>query len=284
MAKQARNLFKNRMTTYPNAKINLGLNVVERRPNGYHNIETIFYPIGIQDVLNVEISETCTDYSFSSSGIEIGGDPENNLIIKAYRLLRNHYLMLPVDISLHKQIPFGAGLGGGSSDGAFMLKALNELFQLKITPKKLEQLATKLGADCPFFIRNKPVYATGIGNIFTPIDLSLKGFWLLLVKPDIHVSTAEAYTGISPAPSDIPLNELIKRPIQEWKSFIKNDFEETVFSRQPEIGKLKEQMYNLGAVYASMSGSGSSVYGIFDEKPDFRGLFEGSFIACGELE
>ncbi len=272
------------MTVYPNAKINLGLNVVERRPDGYHNIETIFYPIGIQDILHIEPSETCSDYSFSSSGIPVGGDPENNLIIKAFRLLRSQYQFPATDITLVKQIPFGAGLGGGSSDAAFMLRVLNELYELKISAKKLEQLAARLGADCPFFIRNKPVYATGIGNIFTPVDLSLKDYWLLLVKPDIHVSTAEAYAGITPSRSEVSLTDLILRPVEEWKYFLKNDFEKTVFDKQPEIGKLKNQIYDLGAVYASMSGSGSSVYGIYDEKPEFTEMFDGCFTACGLLE
>ena len=158
------------MLTYPNAKINIGLNVVERRPDGYHNIETVFYPVGLCDVLAIEPSETCSDYSFSTSGIAISGDPEDNLIVKAYRLIRSRYQFPAIDISLVKQIPFGAGLGGGSSDAAFALKAINQLFELKITPKKLEILASKLGADCPVFIRNKPVFATGIGNVFTSID------------------------------------------------------------------------------------------------------------------
>ena len=272
------------MIVYPNAKINLGLNVVERRADGYHNIETIFYPIGIQDVLSVEPSETCSDYSFSLSGIAVNGDVEDNLIVKAYRLLRSEYEFPPVDISLHKQIPFGAGLGGGSADAAFTLKALNDIFELNISTKKLEKLAGELGADCPFFIRNKPVYATGTGNEFSSVKLSLKGYWMLLVKPDIHVSTAEAYAGITPAPSEKPLPELIKLPITEWKYWIKNDFEKTVFEKQPAIGKLKNQLYDLGALYASMSGSGSSVYGIFKEKPDVDELFKDCFVACGEME
>lgn len=272
------------MTVYPNAKINLGLNVVERRPDGYHNIETIFYPIGIQDILNIETSETCTDYSFSTSGIIVDGNTDDNLIVKAYHLLRSEFDFPAVDISLHKQIPFGAGLGGGSSDAAFTLKALNELFDLKISSKKLETLATKLGADCPFFIQNKPVYATGIGNVFSPVKISLKGYWMLLVKPDIHVSTAEAYAGITPTPSEKPLTELIQFPILEWKNYIKNDFEKTVFAKQPEIAKLKEKMYDLGALYASMSGSGSAVYGIFSEKTTYEGLFEESFVTYGMLQ
>lgn len=272
------------MTSYPNAKINIGLNVVERREDGYHNIETIFYPIGLHDVLNVEISDTCSDYSFSNSGIHISGDPEENLIVKAYRLIKKNHQIPPIDISLLKQIPFGAGLGGGSSDGAFMLKTLNELFQLKITPKKLETLAAKLGADCPFFIRNQPVFASGIGNVFTPIELSLKGYWLLLVKPDIHVSTPDAYAGVTPSKPQISLTELVKKPIDEWKESVVNDFEKSVFAKFPVIEELKNQIYDLGAKYASMSGSGSSVYGIFETRPDFEGKFENCFVACGDME
>lgn len=271
------------MTIFPNAKINIGLNVVERRPDGYHNIETIFYPIGLHDVLTIEKSETCSDYSFSSSGIEIHGDPEENLIIKAYRLLRTKHQFPPIDISLFKQIPFGAGLGGGSSDAAFTLKAINELFQLKISTKKLEQYASKIGADCPFFIQNQPTFATGIGNVFSPVKLSLEGYWLLLVKLDIHVSTPEAYAGVTPKSSEIKLPELIKKPVEEWKNFIFNDFEESVFQKYPKIGELKQEIYELGALYASMSGSGSSVYGIFKEKPDFTDKFSDCYTACGEM-
>ena len=272
------------MLTYPNAKINLGLNVVEKRPDGYHNIETIFYPIGLSDVLQVEVSETCTDYSFSSSGILIDGDPEDNLIVKAYHLLRSGYQFPPIDISLIKQIPFGAGLGGGSSDAAFMLKTLNEMFQLKITPGRLEKIAAKLGADCPVFIKNKPVFATGIGNIFTPIKLSLKGYFLLLVKPDIHVSTPVAYSMIEPQKPEISLSELIYKPISEWKNVIKNDFEKSVFASHPEIKSIKNQLYDAGALYASMSGSGSSVYGIFESIPPKTDDFKDCFVAGGELD
>lgn len=271
------------MIVYPNAKINIGLHVIERRPDNYHTIETLFYPIGLTDVLSIEPSEACIDYSLLLSGITVDGDPEDNLIIKAYRLLRSEYEFPALDISLHKQIPFGAGLGGGSSDGAFTLKALNELFQLKLTTKKLEQLAAKLGADCPFFIRNKPVYATGIGNVFTQVDLSLQGYWLLLVKPDIHISTADAYAGLTPAPSGVALTELVKKPIDEWRHVIKNDFEKTIFSKHPAIAQLKEKMYELGALYASMSGSGSSVYGIFKDEPIYNGQFGNDFVVHGML-
>lgn len=272
------------MLVYPNAKINLGLNVVERRSDGYHTIETVFYPIGLNDVLEVQPSETCSDYSFSSSGIALGGDPEDNLIVKAYHLLRSEYQFPAVDISLCKQIPFGAGLGGGSSDAAFMLKALNELFELKITKRKLESLAAKLGADCPFFVKNKPVFAAGIGNIFTPIRLSLSGYYLVLVKPDIHISTPEAYSLVVPQKPEFSLLELIQKPIHEWKSLIKNDFEKSVFSKYPEIEAIKNKLYDMGAFYASMSGSGSSVYGIFEIIPEEMHAFESCFVTGGVLD
>ncbi|MDD4969631.1 MAG: 4-(cytidine 5'-diphospho)-2-C-methyl-D-erythritol kinase [Paludibacter sp.] len=272
------------MVVFPNAKINLGLNVTERRPDGYHNIETVFYPIGLSDVLEVEASENCMDYSFSSAGIELGGDPEDNLIVKAYRLLRSEHQFPAIDISLIKQIPFGAGLGGGSADAAFMLKALNELFELKITPKKLEKYAALLGADCPVFIKNKPVFATGIGNVFTPIKISLKGKFLVLVKPDIHVSTPEAYSLVVPEIPQVSLLELILQPMAEWKNVIKNDFEKSVFTKYPAIETIKNNLYELGAVYASMSGSGSSVYGIFDTVIPENKLFEGCFVAGGNLD
>lgn len=272
------------MILYPNAKINLGLNIVEKRPDGYHNIETVFYPIGLCDILEVVPSETCTDYSFSSSGIAIDGDPEDNLIVKAYHLLRSGYQFPAVDISLVKQIPFGAGLGGGSSDAAFMLKALNEMFGLKATPLRLEKLAAKLGADCPVFIKNKPVFATGIGNVFKSIKLSLKGKFLVLVKPNIHVSTPEAYSLVAPEKPEVSLVEHIQRPIAEWKDVIKNDFEKSVFAKYPAIEEIKNNLYEMGAVYASMSGSGSSVYGIFESAPEKNDLFEGCFVAGGMLD
>lgn len=274
------------MLLYPNAKINIGLNIVEKRPDGYHNIETVFYPIGLSDILSVEPAEACSDYSFSANGITIDGEPEDNLIIKAYRLLQSEYEIPPVDISLVKQIPFGAGLGGGSSDAAFMLKALNKLFDLNISTKKLEKFASELGADCPVFIRNKPVFASGIGDVFTPIKLSLKNYFLLLVKPDIHVSTPEAYSLVKPEKPQLPLLELIKTPITEWKNTIKNDFEKSVFIRYPEIEKIKETMSDLGAVYAAMSGSGSSVYGIFETVPEEKSvqIFSNYFVSGGYLE
>lgn len=272
-----------KMIAYPNAKINIGLNIVERRNDGYHNIETVFYPIGLSDVLHVEPSESCSDYSFSASGIAIDGDPENNLIVKAYRILQNEYELPPIDISLHKQIPFGAGLGGGSADAAFMLKLLNEQFELKISTRKLRTLAAKLGADCPVFISNKPVFASGIGNVFTKISLNLIGYYLLLVKPDIHVSTPDAYANVTPSVPEKSLIELIQLPVEEWKGNVVNDFEKSVFQKFPLIATIKDQMYHSGAVYASMSGSGSAVYGIFKDEPTIEATFDDYFVAGGYL-
>ncbi|NDV47724.1 4-(cytidine 5'-diphospho)-2-C-methyl-D-erythritol kinase [Paludibacter sp. 221] len=273
------------MIVHPNAKINIGLNVTEKRSDGYHNIETVFYPIGLSDVLEVSPSETCIDYSFSSDGFTIEGDPENNLVVKAYRLLQSEYELPAIDISLIKQVPFGAGLGGGSSDAAFMLKVLNDLFNLNLPVKKLEQFAVELGADCPFFIRNKPVFASGTGNVFSPVKLSLKDYFLILVKPDIHVSTPQAYSLITPQKPETSLKELITTPMSEWRNLIVNDFEKPVFSLYPEIGEIKDNLYNLGAIYASMSGSGSSVYGIFESpvKESDVQIFSDYFISGGYL-
>ena len=251
------------MITFPNAKINLGLNIVSKRPDGYHNLETVFYPIPLCDALEIVPSET-NETIFHPSGIAIAGDANDNLILKAYRLLKNDFDLPPVQIFLHKNIPFGAGLGGGSSDAAFMLKLLNDYANLGLSDSQLEDYAARLGADCPFFIRNKPVFAEGIGNIFSPIELSLKGYYLLLVKPDISVSTQEAYALIQPKPAEESIVEILQRPVNEWKNRLKNDFEHSVFARYPKIGEIKEKLYQEGAVYAAMSGSGSAVFGLFE--------------------
>ena len=271
------------MQVHPNAKINIGLNITEKRSDGYHTIETVFYPIGLCDILDVEQSNTCSDYSFSSSGIEIDGEPENNLIIRVFKLLKNTYDIPPVDISLVKQIPFGAGLGGGSADAAFMIKALNELFGLNIDVPELERIASYIGADCPFFIQNKPVFATGIGNEFSETEVTLKDYFLVLVKPDIHVPTPEAYSLVVPQKPVHSLKESIKLPVEQWKEVIKNDFEVSVFAKYPEIADIKAKLYDAGAVYASMSGSGSSVYGIFKKEPNEFPEFENCFITGGFL-
>lgn len=254
------------MLTFPNAKINLGLNVVNKRPDGYHNIETLFYPIPVRDALEV-IPRGDKDV-FHAEGIPVEAAPADNLVMRALRLLQETYEIPPLEIYLLKSIPFGAGLGGGSSDAAFMLKLVNTLCELRITDERLEELAASIGADCPFFIRNTPVFATGIGNIFTPVELSLKGYHLCLVKPDIMVSTPEAYARVIPQTPTVNLKEIIQTPVDQWYKTMVNDFEASVFSRYPRIGQIKESFYQSGALYASMSGSGSSVFALYAESPD----------------
>lgn len=253
------------MLAFPNAKINLGLNITEKRPDGYHNLETIFYPIPIEDALEVNISDSKDHkYHLNQMGLEIAGKIEDNLVVKAYKLLDKDFNLPPVDIHLFKRIPSGAGLGGGSANAAFMLKLLNEIFNLGMTNEALEKYASELGADCPFFINNKPVYAEGIGNIFSPIQLSLAKYKILLVKPDIFVSTRDAFARIKPHSPSLSLKEIVQLPIKEWKDLMVNDFEKSVFVQFPKIKEIKEELYNQGAIYASMSGSGSSVYGLFE--------------------
>ena len=254
------------MITFPNAKINLGLNIVEKRPDGYHNLETIFYPINLQDALEVTRRENNDkEYTLHISGSPLEGEPEDNLVVKAYKLLKKDYPgLLPVDIHMYKHIPAGAGLGGGSSDAACMIKLLNDKFSLGLSTERMEEYAVKLGADCAFFIRNKPVFATGIGNLFEPVELSLKGYHIILIKPDIFVSTRNAFAEIKPVRPAVSLKEVVKQPIETWKSSMKNDFEDSVFKKFPEIAAIKDELYDLGAVYAAMSSSVSSVYGIFE--------------------
>lgn len=253
------------MLTFPNAKINLGLNITEKRPDGYHNLETVFYPIPLEDALEITELQGAPGEKFRlhQAGLEIAGEADSNLVVKAYKLLDEQFHLPPTDIHLFKHIPSGAGLGGGSADAAFMLKLLNEQFGLALTDDALEEYAARLGADCAFFIKNRPVYAEGIGNLFSPITLSLKGYRLWLVKPDIFVSTRDAFARIKPRRPQASLREIIKLPVEEWKACMVNDFEESVFPQFPAIGEIKEEMYRQGAVYASMSGSGSSVYGLF---------------------
>lgn len=254
------------MLVFPNAKINLGLNITGKRPDGYHDLETIFYPVPIEDALEINmLNGSGKKLCLHQAGLEIAGKAENNLVVKVYELLDARFSLPPIDIHLFKQIPSGAGLGGGSADAAFMLKALNEKFHLGLSTEELEGYATGLGADCAFFIRNRPTYAEGIGNVFSPIPLSLKGYQIELVKPDIFVSTREAFTRIRPHRPDMSLKETALLPVEEWKGRMVNDFEESIFPQFPAIGEIKEEMYKQGALYASMSGSGSSVYGIFKE-------------------
>lgn len=250
------------MIVYPNAKINIGLNIVSKRQDGYHDLETVFYPVNLCDTLSIE-KTVSTRTTLTVGGIKIEGDAENNLVMKAYRLLEKEFQLPAVNMKLTKNIPSQAGLGGGSSDAAFTLKALNELFNLHLNDNKLEGYASKLGADCPFFIKNKPVFAEGTGNIFTPIALSLKGYYILLIKPEIYISTKEAFQHVTPRfPKDRLTNLLTQSP-ENWREDVKNDFESSVFPNHPVLGTIKATLYKQGAIYTSMSGSGSSLYGIF---------------------
>lgn len=255
------------MLIFPNAKINLGLNIIEKRPDGYHNLETVFFPIPLQDVLEVNLSTQSQPpyYTFQNTGNIIEGNVSDNLVVKAYNLLKTQYNLQPIDICLSKHIPMGAGLGGGSSDCAFMIKLLNNLFRLQLSTSEMETYAALLGADCAFFIQNKPVFACGIGNIFTPVELSLTGYYIVIVKPDIFISTKQAFSLITPHKPQHSLKEIIGYPIEQWKEYMVNDFEYSVFKQYPEMGTIKNELYNSGAIYAAMSGSGSALFGIFKQ-------------------
>ena len=265
------------MIKFPNAKINLGLDVVEKRPDGYHNLETVFYPIPLHDILEITRDE---EFSFAMYNAKFEGSDNDNLVVKAYNLLAKEYEMPKVKISLYKNIPTGAGMGGGSADAAFALKMLNEIAELNLSDDKLEEYAACLGADCAFFIKNKPAYATGIGNILTQIDCNLTGYYLVVAKPDIHISTKEAYALVNPIHPENALADIIKKPVEEWQEQMKNDFEKSVFAKYPSVRRIKEKLYESGAVYASMPGSGSAFLGIFknecnleDIKSEFPDIF-----------
>ena len=263
------------MITFPNAKINIGLDVLNKRSDGYHNIESLFYPIPLQDAL--EIIPSNGELEYSTSGIILECESDDNLVVKAFRLLQEKYHLPNVKIHLHKHIPFGAGLGGGSADAAFTLKMLNEMFELNISEDQLIAYAVSLGADCAFFIKNTPQIASGIGEVLIDTDVNLEGKHLLLVKPDVAVPTANAYKYIVPSEPAVSLVSNILTPIKEWKVRVKNDFEVSVFKQYSVLSDLKNQMYELGAVYAAMSGSGSSIYGIFDNKPQYSAIFASHF-------
>ncbi|MDR0814519.1 MAG: 4-(cytidine 5'-diphospho)-2-C-methyl-D-erythritol kinase [Bacteroidales bacterium] len=262
------------MVVYPNAKINIGLRVVARRSDGFHDIETVFYPIPLSDRLEIELSDAGAGLDFECSGSWLENErPGANLCCKAYDLLNEACGLPPMKIRLHKQIPVGAGLGGGSSDAAFTLLALNRLCGLSLSDDELSRFAARLGSDCAFFIRSVPALGTGKGDVLQEIPLSLDGYSLLLVKPPVSVSTAEAYSLVQPLVRNIRLTELLQLPVTEWKYHITNDFEKSVFKKYPEIERIKNKLYDLGAIYAIMSGSGSSVYGIFERLPEHPDIF-----------
>lgn len=255
------------MVSFPNCKINLGLNITAKRRDGYHNLETVFIPVDLRDAIEIiHAGNTTESLQYSSSGIPIDGDLSNNICIKAYHLLKNEFQNLPpLKLHLHKCIPTGAGLGGGSADGAFTLKLLNTKFNLHLSTEQLIGYALQLGSDCPFFIYNKPCFATGRGEITEPVDINLSAYKFLIVNPGIRISTKEAFSQLTPAIPAVSIKEAIRQPIHNWKDLVKNDFEPSVFNKFPEIKKIKDELYASGAVYASMSGSGSTVYGIFEK-------------------
>jgi 4-diphosphocytidyl-2-C-methyl-D-erythritol kinase len=265
------------MIVFPNAKINIGINIIARRADGYHDIETIFYPLPIYDALEALPGDELT---FESSGLEIPGRIEDNLCIKGYHLIKKDHDLPPLNIHLLKHIPIGAGLGGGSANAAFFIKLVNQLFNLGLSTQNMLNYARQLGADCAFFIENKPLFAFEKGDQFESIKLDLSKYKIVLVMPPVHVSTSEAYRGVRPAPVKESLYDLIAEPIKEWKHFIKNDFEESVFKNHPEIRGVKAALYDAGALYASMSGSGASVFGIFDNKPDLSELEKTNQVFC----
>lgn len=271
------------MLTFPNAKINLGLNIVDKRLDGFHNIETVFYPINIKDALEFVVSDS-SKTEMTMSNIKVDGDINSNLVMKAYMLLKKDFELPNLSIHLQKNIPFGAGLGGGSSDAAFMLVMLNDFFQLGLTERILEDYAVQLGSDCPFFIKNRPVFASGRGELFDEVTVNLKGKYLVLVKPDIHVSTKDAYANCIPQKPSKCVKDIVSRPLEEWKELLNNDFEKSVFGQHSAIAEIKDKLYQNGAVYASMSGSGASVFGIFNEEPLLENKFLGFYFWKGMLD
>ena len=274
------------MLCFPNAKINLGLNIISKRPDGFHNIETVFCPANLTDILEFVPDPdmcpgTCT---FNASGIWIDGPGDDNLVVRAYKLLSVDFVLPAIRVHLHKMIPPGAGLGGGSSDAAFMLKGLNREFSLGIGDDRLREYASELGSDCPFFLINKPVFGYEKGSRFKELSRFPAGLHLVLVNPGIHINTTSAYAGIKPRIPSRSLELLIQQPVSKWKGTVTNDFEAFITSRHPVIGKISDRLYQLGAVFASMSGSGSSVFGLFRKLPQaIEDQFPGYFTYTGRL-
>jgi len=261
---------------FPNAKINLGLHITGKRADGFHNIETVLYPVPIRDVLEI-VPAPGKLFSFRSTGLNIPGDKKNNLCVKAYRLLSGDFGFPPVHMHLHKVIPMGAGLGGGSSDGAFTIRIMNSLFDLELSVPGMQDYARKLGSDCPFFIENEPLIGYERGDRFIPVNFNLTGYYIAIVVPDILINTGTAYAGVKPRTHGLPLTDIIGKTVEEWKSVLVNDFEPTVFQKHPVISEIKDKLYDNGAVYASMSGSGSGVYGLFADPPDIKQKFPDCF-------
>ncbi len=265
------------MVNFPNCKINLGLNIINKRPDGYHDLETVFYPIAIKDILEIITDQHQNESGniiYTASGIKVDGELSNNLCCQAYLLLKKDFPQLPsIKMHLHKRIPMGAGLGGGSADAAFTLTLLNQKYQLGLNQEQLIDYALQLGSDCPFFIINKPCLGKGRGEQLSEIDIDLSNYQFLIVNPGIHISTAWAFSKIKPSRALYPIEETIFLPIGQWKSMLMNDFEEPVICEYPEIREIIHQLYQSGAVYASLSGSGSTVFGIYPKGPIIQPKF-----------
>ncbi len=271
------------MRVKAHCKLNLGLDVLRRREDGFHEIATVMYPVHeLYDVIDIEPCDG-EEPQFENVGIAVDCPADKNICIKAWRLLHERYEIGAVRIVLDKRTPFGAGLGGGSADGTAVIVALNDTFSLGLSESELVALAAELGSDTAFFVRNTPQLCTGRGEIMEPIEISLQGLWLMIIKPNEAVSTREAYAGIKPVVPEKPLQERIMHPISEWQSLLKNDFEPHIFAAHPVIGKVKEWLLEQGAIYASMSGSGSAVFGIFDHKIESTPPFDGVFIHLEEI-
>lgn len=266
-----------------NCKINIGLDVLRRRDDGYHDLQTVMLPVaGLYDVVEVNRVDDC-EVRFVQRGLVVDCPEEKNICIKAFRLMQSRYGVSGVEITLDKRVPFGAGLGGGSADGTAVVVAINTLFDLKLSEQELIDCAAMLGSDTPFFVKNCPQLCQGRGEILSPVELSLDGLWLVVVKPDEGVSTAEAYAGVTPSIPSVPLVERLSLPIEEWQACVKNDFEKSVFLSHPRIARIKESLREQGAVYASMSGSGSACFGLFRDETAARRYtppFDGVFVHC----
>ena len=262
------------MIVFPNCKLNLGLHILRKRSDGFHDLETVFYPLPLQDALEViQSDDNATPLLFSASGLSVEGQPEDNICYKAYHLLRDRFAQLPpIKMHLHKAIPMGAGLGGGSADGAYTLLLLNKKFNLGLSETELIGLALQLGSDAPFFIINQSCYATSRGEKMQPLPLNLSTYKFLIVNPGIHVNTGWAFRQITPAAERPSLKESIRQPVEQWKDLLVNDFEAPVSAAHPEIASIRDSLYGHGAVYAAMSGSGSTVFGIFSKVADLRDL------------
>ncbi len=258
------------MLLFPNAKINIGLQIINRRKDGYHDIRSCFYPVPWTDILEIVPTERNT--TFTASGIPIPEDGGSNLCLKAYHLLKADFDIPPVKMHLHKLIPIGAGLGGGSADASFALKWLNEAFSLQLSDVKLQTYAASIGSDCPFFIKNKPVLASDTGTTLTPFTVDLGGYHILMIFPDQHISTKEAYSGVKPSSPKYDLAATLAQPVEKWKDIVYNDFEDSILPRYPQLKLLKEKLYAAGASYASMTGSGAAFYALFKTKPEVEAL------------